>query len=358
MAAKRLLATSTSKQARFFHSTSSCCVKYNSPGQGGASEERHIAKAIQSIRDSPPRVVLEVMNASHVDIASRYLPARRMLKENAQIWVRLLTHADCLSREALAYQMQRAGRHDERDDRSTVLPVIAMDLKDAAKLKGKQVKKIMNIIVGAQTSILGTGPMMVCGLPNAGKSSLIHCLTKARTLEVKKKKSYHLPKINATAGWTLGIKNHAFELKGQTYSLTDTPGLRPRLDHLEDIDMAYLLATGSTKISKDILGTNNELKQKIVEILWKGLKRHADLSLSETIPFNSFDELWTSHCLKFDLKDSTLIQHLIPYCLKGGYGGLVIEKGPIADAEKQGDASLTFFPQSTIVAMNHTAKLL
>eukprot|EP00580_Thalassiosira_gravida_P015671 CAMPEP_0201664424 /NCGR_PEP_ID=MMETSP0494-20130426/5893_1 /ASSEMBLY_ACC=CAM_ASM_000839 /TAXON_ID=420259 /ORGANISM="Thalassiosira gravida, Strain GMp14c1" /LENGTH=321 /DNA_ID=CAMNT_0048143189 /DNA_START=52 /DNA_END=1014 /DNA_ORIENTATION=+ len=239
------------------------------PGQGGLSEERMIAQAIRTIGERQYPVVIEVINACHVDWASRQLPSRALLRRNAKLWVRVLTHADLLSEEALRYQMERASimvDNDEEYDMSMMtmadatkknknnnitsdyrIPVIALNLSDveAGVAKGKALRPVKELLLGAKM-IVGqatkTPKILVCGLPNAGKSSFIYPLTKHRTMTIKKKKDYHLPKINKTAGWTLGTKSHAFEIKilkdsknggkhhkKETVSLTDTPGMRPRL---------------------------------------------------------------------------------------------------------------------------------
>eukprot|EP00977_Amphora_coffeiformis_P011891 scaffold2914_cov178-Amphora_coffeaeformis.AAC.10 len=359
---------SASSQARcFLHCTPPRRVSYNRPGQGGQSEERFIAQALRKMRDNPSELVVEVMNARHVDIAARYLPTRR---QPGQAWLRILTHADSLSQSALAYQMQRASqleeRHSSRSDRQQPeIPVIAVNLKDAESLKTKSAKPIQQFLAMAQEDVMAARKLqqpqgcLVCGLPNAGKSSLIHCLTKARTLQVRKKKSYHLPKISASPGWTLGSKSHTFEFQKNTYALTDTPGLRPRMESLDERDVAYLVATGTTQIVKGMFQTYPGLEPQVVEILWQGLKRHADLS-NKTIPFDSCENLKTSHSRNFpNVESSGLVQHLINHCLDDGYGGMVIERKPRMGAETQGDASAMFSSDvSVVVAMNKAAKRL
>ena len=344
---------------RFLHSTASRCRRFT-PGRGGQTEERFIAQALRKIRESPSSLVVEVMNACHVDIGSRYLPLKR---QRGQVWIRILTHADSLSRPALAYQMQRAARFAKTtDQRQPQYTVIAVNLKEAESLKTKHVKPVMHFLAEAQNQTLLANTiecrssMLVCGLPNTGKSSLVHCLTKLRTMEVRKKKAYHLPKINATAGYTLGSKTHAFEYDRRMYSLTDTPGLRPRLESLHHEELAYLLATGSTKVVKGMFDNKPELETQIVEILWKGLKRHADLS-GKTIPFDSWEDLRTKHSHDFpNLNGSNLVQHLMSHCMNNGYGGIVIERGPLVGAKTQEDSSLLFMnPSSVIMAMNEAA---
>ena len=334
------------------------------PGQGGKSEEKHIAQAIRTIRNRKPRMVMEVMNACHVSVAPKLLPNVFRRDTAPQIWIRVLTHADLLSDDALQYQMQRASTLFENRSSTTDVAVIAMDLHNAESLKSKKLNPVRHVIVGANKKTVPGGgeSMVVCGLPNAGKSSLIHALTKDRTLQVKKKKSYHLPKISATAGRTLGTKNHAFNIGKKTYSLTDTPGLRPQAEMLNVWDTASLLATGSMQATKGML-SDDELRQCIVTILWRALKRHADLS-STCIAFGSPDELWDAHRNSFESSKVQgtvgLLQHLMLYCRQGSYGGLVIENEPKRQLSYKDDSSSPFRPSrgSPIVAMNEAATLL
>ena len=163
------------------------------------------------------------------------------------------------------------------------------------------------------TSEISSSKLLVCGVPNAGKSSFIYPLTKHRTLAVKKKKgSFHLPSINATAGWTMGTKSHVFDAKvprdgssshkhkTESISLDDTPGLRPRLDNLMENDelLASWLCTRGMKAPKGMLSkTNNDvnyntLEKYIIQILWAGLKRRKISQQPLLEEFVSPDALW------------------------------------------------------------------
>ena len=223
-------------------------------------------------------MALAVLNACHVDIGTRYfvLPRRDLQQQQQRqqggslvCWIRILTHADVLSKQALTYQMQRFGRHQ---------PVVAVRLTDPNAAKVKQIKDLHLLIRGAVLTQNDKRPTLVCGLPNAGKSSLIAALTHHRTMEVKKKNCYHLPKISARAGHTLGVKHHAFELDGATFSLIDTPGLRNAAERMDEAQMAHLLATGSMNIPKGCFQEFPNIADDIAQILWQGLQRHASLS--------------------------------------------------------------------------------
>ena len=96
---------------------------------GGIAEERAISQAIRTIRERNYQVVIEVMNACHVDWAERQLPIRKESNVH-KIWARVLTHSDLLSREALQYQIKRASIIRNHSNESYQIPVVALNLQD------------------------------------------------------------------------------------------------------------------------------------------------------------------------------------------------------------------------------------
>ena len=370
---------------------------------GGIAEERAISQAIRTIRERNYQVVIEVMNACHVDWAERQLPIRKDSNVH-KIWARVLTHTDLLSREALQYQMKRASiirnHTSNNDDNSYQIPVVALNLQDT-NLKQTKLRPVMEMLFGTKavavatttTSEVSSSKLLVCGVPNAGKSSFIYPLTKHRTLAVKKKKgSFHLPSINATAGWTMGTKSHVFDIKvprdgsssnkhkTESVSLDDTPGLRPRLENLMENDelLASWLCTRGMKAPKGMLSkTNNDksyntLEKYIVQILWRGLKRHAEISSSQQEPlfeeFESPDALW-EHYLNNNGTQSKSLDSFIRTVTLGEYGGYIIEEEEYIPTttttttqqqqqQEEEEEELYINQDSTIVAMNQSAKLL
>jgi hypothetical protein len=121
-------------------------------------EEKAIAQAIRTIKDKQFKVVVEVMNACHVDWADRNLPARHILQRNANIWIRVLTHSDLLSKEALKYQIKRASYISSISEKirwnkksNYQIPVVALDLEDLQTSSSKSTKKfrtVMEMLLG------------------------------------------------------------------------------------------------------------------------------------------------------------------------------------------------------------------
>lgn len=384
-----------------YASTYRCLSSYSrKKGIGGVSEEKAIAQAIRSIKDKQFNVVVEVMNACHVDWADRNLPARQMMQRNANVWIRVLTHSDLLSKEALKYQIKRASyissiseniRWNKKSNYQ--VPVVALNLKEVTETSSKERKfrTVMEMLLGARNvSSSDNGQhqkILICGLPNAGKSSLIYPLTKNRTLQVKKKKkSHHLPSINSTAGWTMGTKSHVFDIKvednhtnrshkTESVTLIDTPGLRPKLEDIGDGDeLATWLATQSTKPQKGMFSKSNpnyeSLKTKIVDILWQGIKRHKEIK-GKPLTYKSPDDLWKFHEDRHGDGQFTL-DYFIETCTSGeDYGRMVIETHPIG-IDAKGEPMLQYSKtdehgqemtvkinsDSTIVAMNPSALML
>lgn len=225
-----------------------------------------IARALQFMKDTPPRVVVHVQKASLVGCSPALLPkTAEWCVQNAPVRIQCLTHVDAMSKPALLYQIatleelerqkyehrrqrqkQRNHAHNNNsnnttdemreDDEDDYWPtaIIALNLQNSEDIKAKQLRPVSEALLGA-ARLADSRPILVCGVPNSGKSSLILPLTRNRTLTVRNKKGYHLPKVSNRAGMTVAIKKHVLEggpsTGGLEATLLDTPGLRPRLDN-------------------------------------------------------------------------------------------------------------------------------
>ena len=355
-------------------------------GRGGTTEEEHMARAIRKIKGMKAKVLVEVMNACHVSIAAKLLPFNA---QRVPIWIRVLTHADRLSDAALSYQMQQASRlhphsgnnknknssHLENDN-DTAIPVVAMNLADPENINHKRLQNFLDVLLGARNKpyegdLANNTTILVCGLPNAGKSSLIYILSRPRTLQIKKKGKYHLPRINATPGWTLGVKRHV--VLESNLTLCDVPGLRPRAEALDLTDYAHLLVSGAMQAHPGVLDESEPLRRTIVDVLWKGLCRHAFVS-GTALPMQwAHADAWlAAHQEKFfgesqqQKSPASVVHHLMEYCRNGEYGGMVLEEGhptPLAPDEAAAAvngarAAFQLNRATHVVAMNEAAMKL
>jgi len=105
-----------------------------------------------------------------------------------------------------------------------------------------------------------------------------------------------------------------------------------------------------------------ELRKHIVNLLWKGLKRHAELS-SERLRFETPEDLWKRHAEE-DKKDATVHQ-FINSVHEGDYGAVIIEdeKSTPLMMERIGGEPSQYGPMAVnmrakIVAVNHGATAL
>lgn len=200
-------------------------------GAGGnkhGTEEQHISRAITWLAEKNPQMMVHVDKITTV--GSSFLPqmAFRVL-HSAKIRIAVLTHGDLLSKRALQHQIAVAEDLYAKHCKGQFFPTAIYVLNLTDVVKQKELKPLINAMFGAYfLSGMTHKGLVVSGIPNVGKSSLILPLTRGRTLAVKKKKHYHLPKVGPTAGVTLGVKSHVLVSPdhGHEISLYDTPGIR------------------------------------------------------------------------------------------------------------------------------------
>jgi hypothetical protein len=234
-------------------------------------EEWHIAKMLHWMEDKTPPITLQVERATLSGCADFFLPQRaKQTIQQSQVRILCLTHADTLSDAALTHQIYIA---EERNPDTAIFAIqILPDIT-----QGKHVVTLRDGFLGA-TRICKDRRILLIGLPNAGKSSLIVPLTRERINRVKKKKEYHLARVSSTAGRTLGLKSHIFEgIDGTRINLQDTPGLRPRFMAYKDNTeiQSFLLAA---KITERFKGWQTVLGSRPLEILIHALNRHGVIS--------------------------------------------------------------------------------
>jgi GTP-binding protein EngB required for normal cell division len=200
-------------------------------GAGGnkyGTEESHIAKTLTWLREKEPRLMVHVDKITTVGCDFLPGPAFRTIYR-AKFRLLVLTHGDVLSARALQHQIALAEDLAAQHSHNQYFPAAIFVVNLQMVQKQKQLKHLIDAMYGAfYLNHMKQRAFVVSGIPNVGKSSLILPLTRGRTLMVKKKRHYHLPKVGPIAGLTLGIKAHVLQCPNhnQEISLYDTPGLR------------------------------------------------------------------------------------------------------------------------------------
>ena len=249
-------------------------------------EEYHSGRALRFLQENQPNVVVHVENIqlSAIKLLPRIAEATI---QSAPIRIKVLTHVDKMSDAALRQQIQTVQQLDERIrfPHQEPVAIVALNLQ-SVDIKARELSDIRDVLFGA--SLLVTKPqILVCGIPNSGKSSLIYPLTRHRTVQEKKKGAYHLPRVSTKAGMTLGVKKHllppAFgSFIRHSITLIDMPGFRPKLVYADPDLVSLLLAAGVTEPFhgyKDIAS-----HKSIVEILLKAVNRHASMTDPNSVP--------------------------------------------------------------------------
>jgi 50S ribosome-binding GTPase len=234
-------------------------------GGGYTAEEHYISSAYRRIQDKPPSTVVICERIQLVGCNLLPRMAQSMI-ERAQHRFRVITHADTVSMDVLKHQIAFVEEQERRNNYRYPTAIFFMNLNNAETIKQKHMVAFADAIAGSLSLADLRTNVVVCGIPNSGKSSLIMALTRVRTLEVKKKKDYHLPKISSQAGRTLGTKTHvmAYGNRQKTeITFMDSPGLRPRLEELDVQTIRLLLATKTVEPFKNYVKfmPNNELLQ-------------------------------------------------------------------------------------------------
>jgi hypothetical protein len=282
---------------------------------------------------------------------------------SSAIRIKCLTHADTITDAALQQQIRLTEEIDERRRYPNQRPaaIFALNLKMATH--GRHLSQLRDAFFGA-SKVTESSRILVCGLPNSGKSSLILPLTKARTMLVKKKKSYHLPNVSSTAGRTLGIKKHVLtDPDKKPLTLFDSPGLRSGLKHADPRVVAFLLATN---VTEPFTGYKQIASHEmILSLLLKAANRHAAISREqpvymELLGLNSpiDDPAVFLRTYKATVQNSAVDDlAVIRKFQRSEFGGLIFT--PYRDQQYANNSSIfTFNRTSAVLYMNEEAKRL
>jgi ribosome biogenesis GTPase A len=211
-------------------------------------------------------MVLQMVPAFAPDSAGAHKSIARWLQE-ARVRVRVYSHADLLSDRALEHVVRRA----EEEDPS--LAIVCVDLRTADTAKPKLLNPILNLLLGGLKETNSTH-CLICGLPNSGKSSIVHPLTKTAIREIKAKKDYHFAKISSKAGRTVAVKVHRLISKLEFF-IYDSPGLLPR--ELSDQGLIEAIISGALPASANIPASVWDTDAVLTHAL-QGLNLHARVS--------------------------------------------------------------------------------
>lgn len=249
-------------------------------------EEYHSSRALRFLQENQPNVVVHVENIqlSAIKLLPRLAEATI---QSAPIRFKVLTHVDTLSDAALRQQIHTVQQMDERVRFPNQEPVAIFALNlQSVDIKARELGEIRDALFGA--SLLVTKPqILVCGIPNSGKSSLIYPLTRHRTIHEKKKGAYHLPRVSSKAGMTLGVKKHLLPPAFGSFikhniTLIDMPGFRPKLVYADPKLVSLLLSAGVTEPFQGYKTIASH--EAIVDILLKAVNRHAAMTDPNSVP--------------------------------------------------------------------------
>lgn len=329
-------------------------------------EEHFISQAITAIISKKPEITVQVEKVQL--IGCNLLPgAAERVIASSKVRIKCLTHVDTITDAALRHQIafvevQERRKYPENNQQPTA--IFALNIKEGTK--AKQLRPVHDALFGAATLVAEHRPILVCGLPNAGKSSLILPLTKERTLKVKNKRDFHLPKVSSKAGMTLGIKSHVLEsgkgARKTMVTLLDSPGLRPRLQGADPRTVALLLASKVTEPFSGYQGVASH--DAILRLLLQAVNNHAHMSSAHPaymgmLGLNSPIEDPNMFIEAYRQGEPWGHDNEIPLIRKwqsGEFGGLIFT--PYREEMREQGSMLRFNRSSAIVYMNEAAKRL
>lgn len=234
----------------------------------------HIAKAEKKLKEQLSLVdaVIEVVDA-RIPISSRYDNITRLLNQKPRFL--LINKSDLVDRN----ELHKYIKYLEHETKVTVLPTTSLNLKDVKAIVNESVRlsepKIQSLI--AKGLLRRPARIMVVGLPNVGKSSIINKLTKSSKT-----------KTGAKAGVT---RQQQWVRINPQLELLDTPGIIPmkQEDQQKAIKLAFVNSVGENAYSNEfvaraLLDILND-KQKEVFKQYYNIAQDVDLTV-ENIAFS------------------------------------------------------------------------
>ncbi len=234
----------------------------------------HIAKAEKKLKEQLSLVdaVIEVVDA-RIPISSRYDNITRLLNQKPRFL--LINKSDLVDRN----ELHKYIKYLEHETKVTVLPTTSLNLKDVKAIVNESVRlsepKIQSLI--AKGLLRRPARIMVVGLPNVGKSSIINKLTKSSKT-----------KTGAKAGVT---RQQQWVRINPQLELLDTPGIIPmkQEDQQKAIKLAFVNSVGENAYSNEfvaraLLDILND-KQKEVFKQFYNIAQDVDLTV-ENIAFS------------------------------------------------------------------------
>jgi len=234
----------------------------------------HIAKAEKKLKEQLSLVdaVIEVVDA-RIPISSRYDNITRLLNQKPRFL--LINKSDLVDRN----ELHKYIKYLEHETKVTVLPTTSLNLKDVKAIVNESVRlsepKIQSLI--AKGLLRRPARIMVVGLPNVGKSSIINKLTISSKT-----------KTGAKAGVT---RQQQWVRINPQLELLDTPGIIPmkQEDQQKAIKLAFVNSVGENAYSNEfvaraLLDILND-KQKEVFKQFYNIAQDVDLTV-ENIAFS------------------------------------------------------------------------
>lgn len=234
----------------------------------------HIAKAEKKLKEQLSLVdaVIEVVDA-RIPISSRYDNITRLLNQKPRFL--LINKSDLVDRN----ELHKYIKYLEHETKVTVLPTTSLNLKDVKAIVNESVRlsepKIQSLI--AKGLLRRPARIMVVGLPNVGKSSIINKLTISSKT-----------KTGAKAGVT---RQQQWVRINPQLELLDTPGIIPmkQEDQQKAIKLAFVNSVGENAYSNEfvaraLLDILND-KQKEVFKQYYNIAQDVDLTV-ENIAFS------------------------------------------------------------------------